>query len=286
MNKYCLQPKLSPSTHMKINALFQAHEWTLDTDNSVSLYNRFCSRLSHFSLEEQDLIIDLTKRFLIIPQRQYLTYFKEIIRNESLFEGSIIESSSKLYILPLITKEDIGKIKSASFLWYSLKSTELKYEPFLANKSLNFYEGPQNLSNKINSNANACLLLVDDYIGSGTTAESAVMYCTEHGISADKIGILSIAAQRTGIEYLKTQSIMVYTNTVLNRGISDWYTDSDLTHAIATMKKIEKKLNVSSENEFGYKQSEALIMLSRTPNNTFPVFWLEKGQYKIAPFPR
>lgn len=286
MNKYCLQPQLNVSTLLKVNALFQEQKWILDKENISGLYNRFCLRLSQLTPDEQDLIIELTKRFLVIPQQEYLKYFLDIIHNPTLFESSIITECTNLYILPLISKEDIGKIKSSSFLWYALKSTEVKYDPFFAQKSLIFYENPKNLAIKINNDAQACLVLVDDYIGSGNTAESAVSYCASFGINPQKIAIVAIAAQKIGIDFLQARNIPVYTNTILSRGISDWYTNDDLTKAIKTMKKIEKKLQVTKKFKFGYEGSEALVSLSRTPNNTFPVFWWEKGIYNVAPFPR
>lgn len=286
LNKYCLQPQLNVSTLLKVNALFQEQKWILDKENISGLYNRFCLRLSQLTPDEQDLIIELTKRFLVIPQQEYLKYFLDIIHNPTLFESSIITESANLYILPLISKEDIGKIKSSSFLWYALKSTEVKYDPFFAQKSLTFCEKPKNLAAKVNNDAQACLVLVDDYIGSGNTAESAVSYCASFGINPQKIAIVAIAAQKVGIDFLQTRNIPVYTNTILNRGISDWYTNDDLAKAINTMNKIEKKLQVTKKFKFGYERSEALVSLSRTPNNTFPVFWWEKGIYNVAPFPR
>lgn len=286
LNKYCLQPQLNVPTLLKINAVFQEQKWILDKENISGLYNRFCLRLSQLSSDEQELVIELTKRFLVIPQQEYLKYFLDIIHNPTLFENSIITGSNNLYILPLISKEDIGKIKSSSFLWYALKSTEVKYDPFFAQKSLSFCEKPDNLAITINNDAQACLVLVDDYIGSGKTAESAVSYCASFGINPHKIAIVTIAAQKAGIDALHAENISVYTNTILNRGISDWYTDSDLTKAIRIMNKIEKKLQVTEKFKFGFERSEALVSLSRTPNNTFPVFWWEKDKYNVAPFPR
>jgi hypothetical protein len=52
------------------------------------------------------------------------------------------------------------------------------------------------------------------------------------------------------------------------------------------MKKIEEKLNVEKKYLFGYKRSEALISLIRTPNNTFPVFWKTYQHNNIVPFSR
>ena len=55
------------------------------------------------------------------------------------------------------------------------------------------------------------------------------------------------------------------------------------------MHAIEGAIKVSSDYNFGYKQSEALVRMIRTPNNTFPIYWYRDKKKKIniyAPFPR
>lgn len=52
------------------------------------------------------------------------------------------------------------------------------------------------------------------------------------------------------------------------------------------MKQIETKMYIQDKFRFGYCKSESLVTMCRTPNNTFPVFWEEKGNMKTAPFPR
>jgi phosphoribosylpyrophosphate synthetase len=236
--------------------------------------------------DEQNLIIELTERFKVIYQQEYLRYFLDIIRNNNELIMGNVGKCKKYYVIPLLSKEDIGKVKSSSFLWYGLKTTEIQYESFFSGKELLFREKPDNLSNKINDNSEAILILIDDYIGSGETAVSAVEYCMLQGIKKEKIVIIVLAAQEIGLRCLKDKGLQVYTNICLKRGINDYYQDAELKKAIKVMMGIEQKINVSDEFLFGYKKSEALISLSRTPNNTFPIFWLENTSYKIAPFPR
>lgn len=38
--------------------------------------------------------------------------------------------------------------------------------------------------------------------------------------------------------------------------------------------------------ELGYAESEALVTMIKTPNNTFPFYWYEKNSNSYAPFPR
>ena len=84
--------------------------------------------------------------------------------------------------------------------------------------------------------------------------------------------------QKTGVE------IYAYYN--FRKGISDYYSDDQLVGCLRTMKGIENKLKVSSKFRLGFAQSEALISLIRTPNNTFPVFWKSKDLPSPAPFSR
>ena len=52
------------------------------------------------------------------------------------------------------------------------------------------------------------------------------------------------------------------------------------------MKKISKLLRVPKELSLGYLDSESLIAMNKTPNNTFPVYWYESKGHSHAPFPR
>lgn len=59
--------------------------------------------------------------------------------------------------------------------------------------------------------------------------------------------------------------------------------------ALRIYDQIESHLSVAEEYKRGYEQSEALITLKRTPDNTLPIFWSRKdkdGTKWPAPFPR
>ena len=84
--------------------------------------------------------------------------------------------------------------------------------------------------------------------------------------------------QKTGVE--------VYAYYIFRKGISDYYSDDQRDGCLKTMAGIEDKLKVDSDFRLGYAQSEALISLIRTPNNTFPVFWKKKDKSSPAPFLR
>lgn len=72
------------------------------------------------------------------------------------------------------------------------------------------------------------------------------------------------------------------------KGITDSYPQQTKEEKKAIMLEIEKKLK-PGKYQFGYEKSEALVTMTRTPNNTFPVFWMNyehKGSKFSPPFPR
>ena len=84
--------------------------------------------------------------------------------------------------------------------------------------------------------------------------------------------VVAIAAQQESIEYLNNVGVELYHSIHSPKGISDFYTSPLLDSKTLLMKKIEKLIPSKNFN-FGYKKSEAVITLLRTPNNTFPIFW-------------
>ena len=86
---------------------------------------------------------------------------------------------------------------------------------------------------------------------------------------------------------LKKENVKVYTAVVRKKGISDKYAIGIVEKKKCIMHEIEDILKVDSKYSFGFNQTEALISLIKTPNNTFPVYWYENNSIKSkAPFPR
>jgi hypothetical protein len=171
---------------------------------------------------------------------------------------------------------------------------DISSHPIFIDKELIFFDKPDNLpkSAKFN-NPEYKLILVDDFIGSGETALNALSYVMRDiGIDQSNIIILSIVAQIEGIEKIQAQKVTICTAEVRKKGITDSFTSPQKEDYIKIMKEVEDHL-IFEENHhkyhFGYNRSEALVSLIRTPNNTFPIFWLEpeiNGVKLVAPFPR
>lgn len=84
--------------------------------------------------------------------------------------------------------------------------------------------------------------------------------------------------------------INIYASVVRNKAISDNYECEDVENKIKQMENISKQINVKDNNLYlGYKKSEALVTMIKTPNNTLPFYWYEgkkNGKIMFAPFAR
>ena len=135
------------------------------------------------------------------------------------------------------------------------------------------------------------LLLVDDFIGSGETADRCIEYLVnEANYDVNKISLLSLVAQQEGVKRINNKGVEVYCSEIRNKGITDNYISPTKDEFILLMQNIEDIIKVDSKYRFGYNQSEALVKMIRTPNNTFPVYWrkskTEDGRNFTPPFPR
>lgn len=77
---------------------------------------------------------------------------------------------------------------------------------------------------------------------------------------------------------------------IKNKAISDNYEHEEAEKKVEQMKKISKQIRVKDHNLYlGYKESEALVTMIKTPNNTLPFYWYEgkkDGNIMLAPFSR
>ena len=285
LSKFEKSNELSPFIISQISEKFKQNGWIMEEDNKCGLFNRFCHMLKIFNEVEQLFIIELIDRYLIVHWQEYIELFK---KNFKLFSEQFpYIKYPNINIMPLIAKEDLGKAKSSTYLFYSLKSYELKYDILFNNYNIKFIGTREELSRKIDKKQGDMIILIDDFIGSGETAISAINHLTEGFPETikKKIIVQSLVGQSEGIERIKELGICVICAIVRNKGISDYYSNEQIEYKLKTMNDMEEKIKVKEELHLGYAKSEALVTLLRTPNNTFPVFWYENGNY-IAPFPR
>jgi hypothetical protein len=264
---------------------FSNKNWSLDTPHTVECFNRFCNMLSHYSDSEQKCILELLNNFLKIDLRQY---YDHTVKSLLSIDQDSLNGITKIYVMPILKDGIQSKgLKSSVSIAYSFKGKDMLIDANMANFNFKVIDNISSLPS--NFNAKPCkLLLVDDFIGSGDTVISCLKVVRTK-VDVQNIIILSLVIQNLGYELLKSENYQVVFSELRKRGINDTYGSPIKERLASTMEKIENRLGVEPEHKFGYKQTEALVKMVRTPNNTFPIFWktpTSKDLNYLPPFER
>ena len=287
MRKQKKKRELSTQYLIRISQIFEKNKRLIESteDAEDSLFNRYCERILEINEnKKRNLVLELTERYLWVQEEQYTYYLIDAVKKMLLLKPEINEET-KLYIMPLVSPEDEGKTKSSSMLAYLFNSVKLRHDNVLSKYKFEILDKKENLPLYL-KNKDAILVLADDYIGTGETAEKCLLHILKMNVEISQIAIVSLVAQKLGLDYLSKYSICVSTSIERQRGISDFYEGEMLDKNIQLMREIEDKMSIKEKFKFGYGASEALVTMCRTPNNTFPIFWEESSNMKTAPFPR
>ena len=272
-------PELSIKDFVRIQEIFKQKNWPIEDYFSDDVFENFCNMLAGLEPEQCNLVINLTEKFLWVQDSAYIKHFS--VAFDSFISSYSFSRGKNIYICPLLPEEDFGKSKSSISLLYVVKShlgaIQRKYSDF----SITYADSPNAVKlDKIRDNYT--LGLIDDFIGTGDTVERASKYFLDRNISKNMMTIVSLVSMSSGLDDLNNKGYITYTNISCEKGITDGGNETQ----IELMKNIEESIKVSDNYKFGYKGSEALVKMIRTPNNTFPIYWLRNKKNKFAPFPR
>jgi len=278
---------LNVNTLIKLNERFAIQKWEREEND---LFERFCKMLSGLSEAQQALILELTRDFLKIDLATYPMHIRSAL---SEIESVDFIKAKTVFVMPLLQPEDFGKSKSSTTVAYLFQDPGTKSHYSIVDKNVFIIHTPEILSRHLDqvNNKDNVLLLVDDFIGTGETATNLLNFLIDEiGVTKNKIVVLALVAQEQGINTIESFGVDVYYSVLRKKGITDSYVSPTKEQFITLMSEIENNLKVNEQFRLGYKGSESLVTLIRTPNNTFPVFWFEpklKNKEKVtAPFPR
>lgn len=219
--------------------------------------------------DTREMMIFLFQKYIILHQNNYTNLLLDSL---DLIDTKSYQNYTKYYILPIKQDKDLGS-KSGTNISYLFKTDDIHYHRLFNNNSISEIS-IENIPKNINSSSVKKLFLVDDFIGSGESSiELLNIINSKFSINPQKISFIFLAGMEEGINKLKRLGYEVYCNISQNKGISDIQDNILKTRYVSLMENIENTFNFPQDVRFGYKRSEALISLERTPNNTFPVFW-------------
>ena len=263
----------------RVQEIFIRKSWPIEDVFDDGVFNNFCNMLTGLDSEQRDLIISLTENFLWVQENEYAKYFS--LAFQSFVTSYDFSRGKKICFCPLLPEEDFGKSKSSVYLLYSIKSHLAAIQKKYSDFSITYEDSPNFVDIDLIKNGYT-LCLIDDYIGTGETVVRATKYFLNQEVTKDMMAIISLVGMNVGLSNLINIGYNIYTNVKCDKGLS--YNANEAQ--IELMKNIEKAIKVTDDYKFGYKASEALVRMKRTPNNTFPIYWLHNKKNKYAPFPR
>ena len=272
-------PELPSETYTRLYGIFKDKQWPQIGEMDEPWFDNFCQLLASMDEAQCDMILTLTEKFLWVKDGDYLSRFIHVF---DLFVSTYqFKRGKKICICPLIAKEDFYKTKSSLFLFYKIKACFTSFKSKYPEFNICCAEFPTAVDfNKIKNGYTLCL--IDDFVGTGDTVRGAVSFFVDEEITADMVTIISLVGMEEGIDNLKKEGYDIYCDAICQKGITN--TENEDTYS-DLMCQLEEKIRVNDSSKFGYGRSEALVKMLRTPNNTFPIYWLRKNN-PYAPFPR
>jgi len=262
---------LSDKYVTKLYTIFEQKKWRVQENGGYSVFDRFCSRLAELENDkERDLIIELTNEFLWIQSNMYEEYLLTALKK--LFDSREWgpDKDKNIYICPLLPENDFGKLKSSTYMLYLCQSILMRTYSEFQESQIRICETPEVL--KIHEDRIGSLILIDDFIGSGETALECLDYLKFLKYSNKKMYIVSLVAQEEGINNISKENVSVFAALTRKKAITDTYPESEAKEKIEVMKNISKRLHAPKGMQLGYADTESLVAMIKTPNNTFPVY--------------
>lgn len=282
---------MSAETVVELGEVFAKHGWPTHrpmeaVEPDASLFDRFCHMLEQLNADQQGLILELCQDFLKCPLPVYSTLLSEALEQLTPLD---LGNSSDVIFVPLTNPLDAGNAKSGSCVTY-LAKPQAPHHGLLKSRNCFFYEDINRLEREHSARAGATIVFLDDYLGTGETAVAALDDFDKRLRKQDDcVIVVVLVSLQTGFIAVQSRPTQIVTAHLRTKGISDSKTIADKKTAIRIMLSIEEMLSVPDQCSLGYQRSEGLESMIRTPDNTFPVFWLSETANQTdwpAPFPR
>lgn len=129
---------------------------------------------------------------------------------------------------------------------------------------------------------------VDDYIGTGSQFFGMIESIIKDGKTDTISHIATICIQESAKIALEAAGYQIIALNVLGKGLDRLAHRRGLPKAkvLSEYEILERKTTRAAKYRLGRDESEALVTMKATPNNTLPIFWIEGRAKWPAPFPR
>lgn len=277
---------IDPSSLLKIRKIYEEKSLNsgCNTDFSNS-FNSFCFTIKNFDDDKKNLMIFLLNEYYKLNISDFYSSIKVLLGNMDKY----LEDGCDVYFVPFSKIIKDKNIKSDEAIYYFLKTPSLFDDIFLNKKK--FFDTDLSELNKLKNKESIYLVFFDDFIGTGETIKFLLQNMASLGFNKNKIIIASLVSQKSGLSSLGGLCKKIFSCKIRTKGISENYkiTSIERKKFLKIMADIEDSIGIKDGNtlRFGRGGSEALFTsFTKTPNNTFPIFWYPHKNNEKPPFPR
>lgn len=281
---------LAEKYFIELISVFKEQNWDIEesTAGENSVFDMFCKRLEELESDaDRELMLELTRKYLVVNLEEYGKYMVDVFRKFIDRNKDKIGKTEVIHMFPVQDKDYPAKTKSGNVMCYLFQGNLMRRFDEFRNKRIRIietFDGLEKYKEDIE-----CLLLVDDFVGTGDTILGCINLIEEKGIKKERIKALTLVMQEQGRNAVEEYGVEIYSAVLRNKAITDNYSIEEAEKKIAQMKKVGKRIKAKKELYLGYKESEGLVSMIKTPNNTFPFYWHEgkrDGKLCVAPFAR
>ena len=281
---------LAEKYFIELISVFKEQNWDIEesTAGEDSVFDMFCKRLEELESDaDRELMLELTRKYLVVNLEEYGKYMVDVFRKFIDRNKDKIGKTEVIHMFPVQDKDYPAKTKSGNVMCYLFQGNLMRRFDEFRNKRIRIietFDGLEKYKEDIE-----CLLLVDDFVGTGDTILGCINLIEEKGIKKERIKALTLVMQEQGRNAVEEYGVEIYSAVLRNKAITDNYSIEEAEKKIAQMKNVGKRIKAKKELYLGYKESEGLVSMIKTPNNTFPFYWHEgkrDGKLCVAPFAR
>lgn len=170
---------LNIATVLAASKIFEEKGWEKidDPQNLRSPFIRFCNMLEKMHACQKDMVLKLTRDYLIITSVNYRNHIRKTLDKVN---SNTFDQAKNIFVLPMrenldtdSESTDRAKIKGCSLVTYMFKEHDLLAHNKLYNKKIYAVPTLAGIPRHIASTENL-ILFVDDFIGTGETAKGAL----------------------------------------------------------------------------------------------------------------
>ena len=250
--------------------LTQKQPWLTDKHQELQLLLfTDCS-----SQEQKDLILDLLDRFKYISGKSFGLSLTEMAE-DIVTDPDLSDETTQIVAMAAGSGTD-----SSQYILYSLKRI-LQENEWEKHKFTNTFGKIYSSYKGLKKHKN--IVLIDEFVGSGQTVIGRIKEIKNvfdgAGVTDYRIKVKVIVSTEMGKNAILASDADFSSQIIIKKGISDYYSNQELTKKINLMLYLESLLMHKYQDHelpsLGFGKTESLYCRENgnTPNSVFPIFW-------------